>query len=157
MTGGVAAVWWLIIAVLLFLIEGATVQLLCVWFAVGALITMIFAWLGVPYVGQLVIFLCTSMAAILLGRPFFKKRLNFRKSATNADLVIGQTGVVLEEVNNILQTGRVAANGLEWTARAQLDSDVIPEKSLVVAVRIDGVKLVVEPKKEKQEEKTHAI
>lgn len=140
---GLSAVSWMAIAVGLFILETVTYQLICIWFSVGALVAGITAGLGGSAKTQLMAFLLTSIAVLLVGRPLLKNRLKVKKSATNADRVIGQMGVVKEEVNNQLETGRVLAGGLEWMARS-VDDSVIPVDSQVSIARIEGVKLMVE-------------
>lgn len=145
LTGGTGAIFWLIVAVVLFVIEGATVQLICLWFAVGAVITVPVSAMGAPVWVQLLVFLLASIAVLVVGRPIVTKKLNRERVPTNAEMVIGQTGVVKQDIDNIRGTGRVNANGLDWTARSLQDGMVIPEGSHVRAVRIEGVKLIVEP------------
>lgn len=146
----VGAVVWLIIAVILFVIESATYQMVCIWFAFGSVLGMFAAWLGAPVWLQLLVALVSSVAVLFFLRPIVKEKIRVKKSPTNADLVIGQIGVVKETVDNVLQTGRVTANGLDWTARTPQDGVVIPEGERVRALRIDGVKLIVEPIKSKE-------
>lgn len=145
MTNGTWAIVWLVISVVLFLIEGVTVQLLCVWFAVGALLAMAAAALGAPFWAQLLVFLVASVAVLAVGRRFVRERLQRGRIPTNADQVVGLTGVVREEIDNLLGTGRVTANGLDWTARAGRDDMRIPVGEEVRVLRIEGVKLIVEP------------
>lgn len=142
-----AGIFWLVVCVVLFIVEGMSVQLISIWFSVGALFAMIAALMGGNFTVQLAVFLISSIAVLLIGRPILKGRLNLKKSATNADLVIGKVGVVLEEIDNIMQTGRVSANGLDWTARSVDDGVIIPKGEQVKAVSIDGVKLIVKPLK----------
>lgn len=144
------ALIWLGVSVLLFLIESATAQLVCVWFAVGALVAMIAAALGASMGVQLLLFLATSIAVLLIWRPILKNRITVKKTATNADAVIGTDGLVIEEIDNTLQTGRVSANGLDWTARSA-DGSIIKARQEVKVIKIDGVKLIVEAIPEQQE------
>lgn len=148
--GAPGALVWLILAVVLFVIEGATVQLVCIWFACGALFAMLASFVWAPLWVQLLIFLVTSIAVLIIGRPLLLERLARRKEPTNHDRVIGQVGVVLERIDNIEQTGRVSANGLDWTARSER-GEVIPPKTRVLVKYIDGVKLIVEPLREQEE------
>ena len=150
MTGGSGAVFWLVLSVILFVIEGTTVQLVCIWFAVGALFAMLASFVGAPVWLQLLIFLISSTGVLIVGRPFLMDKLVRRREPTNADRVIGQVGIVLEQVDNVEQTGRVSANGLDWTARSER-GEIIPEKSRVLVKYIDGVKLIVEPIREETE------
>lgn len=144
MTGIVGAVVWLVIAVVLFVVESLTVQMLCIWFAVGALVSMFASLLGVSTAAQFALFIVTSVAVLVIWQPFLKKRLTPEKTATNADAVIGQEGLVVEEIDNTLQTGRVSVGGLDWTARSE-DGGIIPSRQRVMVKKIEGVKLIVEP------------
>lgn len=144
MPNATIAVIWLVLAVTMFIIEGFTAQLICIWFAFGALVGMFAAFLGASMGVQLLLFLATSIAVLLIWRPFLKKRITPKMTATNADAVIGQDGLVLEEIDNTLQTGRVSANGLDWTARSA-DGKIIKARQKVKVMKIDGVKLIVEP------------
>lgn len=152
MTGMAGAVIWLVIAVVLFVVESFTVQLLCVWFAVGALVSMLASLLGASTAVQFALFFITSIAVLLIWRPFLKKRITPKKTATNADAVIGQEGLVIEEIDNTLQTGRVSVGGLDWTARSE-NGKIIPARQKVTVKKIEGVKLIVEPAEVTEPEK----
>ena len=135
---------WLIVMVLFLVVEAATVGLVCIWFAVGALAALIAAeiWL------QIVLFLVVSAVALYFTRPLVKKYVNAKVEPTNADMVIGKECRVTEAIDNIAGTGAVYVDGKTWTARSESD-EVIPEGTLVTAKSIDGVKLIVAaPEKE---------
>lgn len=145
MTGMAGVVLWLIIAIIMFALESATVQLVTIWFTVGALITIPIAAMGGSVTVQLAVFLISSISVLFIGRPIAKSALKLRREATNADRVIGKIGTVKEEINNIQQTGRIYIMGLDWLARTEYDGIVIPEEAEVKVLRIEGVKLIVEP------------
>jgi membrane protein implicated in regulation of membrane protease activity len=121
-----------------------TVQLICIWFSVGAVFAAAACFLDAPPWLQLLVFLATSVAVLIVGRPLFIERLTPRRQPTNADRVIGQLGLVKEDINNLSQTGRVNANGLDWTARSAY-GEVILAGATVLVLQIDGVKLIVQP------------
>ncbi len=139
-----AGVIWLVVAVALCFIESMTVQLICIWFAGGAFVAMGAAFFGAPLYVQLSLFTITSVLVLVFGRPFLKKRLTPKKTATNADALIGGSGVVSEKIDNSRAEGRVMASGLSWAARTADDGQVIPPGQKVRILRIDGVKLIVE-------------
>jgi len=151
MSGGYGAIFWLIIMALLIVVESATVHLLCIWFAVGSLFAMVAASLGAPFWLQLIVFLALSLAALAIGRPILSKKIKPRMVRTGADRVIGQIAVVREEIDNFAQTGRVYANGLDWTARSISGEKIAPGQKAIVK-SIDGVKLIVERINEIKEE-----
>lgn len=139
---------WLVVMVLFLVVEAATVGLVCIWFAVGALAALIAALLGAEIWLQIVLFLVVSAVALYFTRPLAKKYINAKVEPTNADMVIGKECRVTEAIDNIAGTGAVYVDGKTWTARSESD-EVIPEGTLVTAKRIEGVKLIVAaPEKE---------
>ena len=93
---------------------------------------------------QIIVFAVVSLGTLIGTRPFVKKFLQRRISATNADRNVGETGVTLTEISNIDGKGEVKVKGIVWTARSD-DGSVIPEGRLVRVERIEGVKLIVKP------------
>ena len=134
---------WLIIAVILGIIEAMTVDLVAIWFAAGAFITILPASFGAPFAAQLLFFLGISLIALVFTRPVAKKLLKVKKTSTNADRIIGMVGIVTQPIENISGAGRVLVNGLEWAARSD-DGAPISEKENVLIKSIEGVKVIVE-------------
>lgn len=137
-------VWvWLALLVLFIITEVATVQLTTIWFAGGALVSMLLAVFGVKsLVIQIAAFLIVSIILLIVTRPLVKKYINKKSQPTNADRCIGEKAVVTEEINNLLGKGAAKINGVEWTARSENDEN-IEIGTTVTVVRIDGVKLIV--------------
>lgn len=137
-----AAVW--LVAVVAFLVIEALVPgLVSLWFAIGALAALLSAALGAPMWLQLIWFFVVSIAALLLTRPLVKKFVNGRVQPTNADSLIGKECVVTEDIDNIRSQGAVKIRGMEWTARAEKDSDRYAVGDVVSVAAIEGVKLIV--------------
>lgn len=135
---------WLIAMIVLLIIEGVVPGLISIWFALGALAALISALLGAQIWLQVVWFLVVSIVALALTRPLAKKYVNSRTQPTNADVAIGRECIVTEDIDNVLGTGAAVVGGKTWTARTEGDNIRIPKGSTVRAVRIDGVKLIVE-------------
>lgn len=134
---------WLIISVILGVIEAATIDLVAIWFALGAFITIIPAIIGVPFGVQLVFFLAVSCVTLGFTRPVAKNVLKVKKVSTNVDAVIGMVGIVIVPINNVAGEGRVLVNGLEWSARSD-DGAPIEKDENVLIKSIEGVKVIVE-------------
>lgn len=133
-------------AILIFgIAEAVTVQLVSIWFLVGAIAALIAALCGAAPVIQIIIFIAVSVLALVITRPLVKKFVSSKKQSTNYDRVIGQIGIVTEDINNINAEGQVKADGKIWTARS-IDNSIIPAGSEVIIDRIDGVKLIVKNK-----------
>ena len=147
MTGSLAAVW-LVIMVVLLIVEAAVPGLISIWFALGALAALLAALLRAPLWLQVLWFLVVSITALILTRPLAKKYINSRVKPTNADMILGKDCVVTEEIDNVLGTGAVTAGGKVWTARMADDSCKGRMGQVMKVLRIEGVKLIVEAKKD---------
>ena len=139
------SICWLAVFVLLIVIELATMGLTTIWFAGGAVAGFIASMLGANVVIQAVVFFVVSIVLLIFTRPFAVRYINSNKTKTNIDGLIGQEALVLEEINNIRETGCARPEGKEWTARS-VDDTVIPADTVVIVERIEGVKLIVKTK-----------
>lgn len=142
---GTTSICWLAVFVLLIVIELATMGLTTIWFAGGAVAGFIASMLGANVVIQAVAFFVVSIVLLIFTRPFAVRYINSNKTKTNIDGLIGQEALVLEEINNIRETGCARLEGKEWTARS-VDDTVIPADTVVIVERIEGVKLIVKTK-----------
>lgn len=134
---------WLLISVILGAIEGATIDLVAIWFALGAFVTIIPAAMGLPFWLQLIVFLTVSLITLAFTRPVASNVLRVKKTSTNADRIIGMIGVVTQSIDNINGQGRVLVNGLDWAARSD-DGAPIEANESVLIKSIEGVKVIVE-------------
>ena len=136
---------WLIIAGFFLILETITTGFLVFWFAVAALITMIFSFFVVNKAIQVSIFVVLSAILLFATKPFVKK---ISKTATNvktnAFSIEGKTGKVLIDINPSEGTGQIKVDGEKWSAKS-IDSSFISKDSDVKVIKIDGVKAIVEP------------
>ena len=136
-------IFWLILFVVLLIIEIFTMGLTTVWFAGGALVAFVLAFVEVGLPVQIIVFLLVSILLLVLTRPIAIQFFNKERQKTNADRLIGQKAVVLETIDTLHSTGRVEINGMEWSAKAE-DAAAVIEAGAVVSVEgIQGVKLIV--------------
>ena len=134
---------WLGVLAVMVVAEILTTQLVSVWFAVGALGAFFVALAGVDELWvQIVVFVAVSAVALIATRPLVRRLVNKKAVPTNADMVIGQTGIVIDKIDNDNETGLVKVNGSVWTARAS-DGAVIELNEKVIIDEIRGVKLFV--------------
>lgn len=143
---------WLLMAAIFIVVELVTLGLTTIWFAGGAFIAAIAGALGAGLAIQVILFLVVSILLLVLTRPLAVKHLDSKIEKTNSEALIGQTAVVIQEINNINGVGQAKINGMEWTARAKNEEDIIPVGTSVKVVEIAGVKLIVEVEKEVADE-----
>ena len=138
---------WLVMLVVFIVLEAATVQLVSVWFALGALAALIASLLHAGPLIQVIVFIAVSAISFAVTRPLVKKFSAGKIQKTNADRCIGDTAIVTEEINNLEAKGQVKVNGNIWSARNE-DEGIIPEGEKVTVIRIEGVKLIVKKERE---------
>ena len=134
------AAWllWLIAAGLFAGGEMASLDLVLLMFAGGALggMTVALLGLGVPF--QLLAFLVVSAALLAVVRPVARRHLVDRtpEQIDGVAVFVGRTAVVSRRVDNA--DGRVRMGHDEWSARTQLDGEVFEVGDEVRIVQIEG-------------------
>ena len=145
MTGTTMVFVWLVIAVVLGIFEAATVALVSIWFAIGAVAAMVPAYFNAPFWVQILVFILVSALCFVFTRPFFKKIIRVNKQPTNVDRLVGQEGVATDDIENIECRGKVFISGLTWSARSET-GELIPQGAVVTVKKIEGATLVVKRK-----------
>ena len=141
---------WLAAVAVFVVIEIATMGLTTIWFAGGALVALVLAMLQVSFYVQIGAFLVISIVLLVSTRPLAMKFFNQERVKTNIDSIIGKKAIVLAEINNLKEEGKVSVNGMEWSARAYEDGCVIPAGAVVEVKEIRGVKLIVKEERKEQ-------
>ena len=129
---------WLIAAALFGAGEVASLDLVLLMFAGGALGGAGVALLTDSVPLQLVAFLAVSAALLVLVRPVAKRHLVDRtpEQIDGVAVYVGRTAVVSQPVDN--DGGRVRLGADEWTARTQLDGESYDVGAEVRIVQITG-------------------
>ena len=138
----IAAMFWLALMVLFIIMEANTISLVSLWFAIGALASVIAALLGAEIWLQVVLFFGVSALTLGCIRPLLKKYVKPKIVPTNVDAIIGTTGYVTEDIDNLAAAGQVKLGGMPWSARSS-NGDSLPVGTLVQVDRIEGVKAFV--------------
>ena len=148
MTNLSMTVFWLVILVVLVVIELLTMGLTTVWFAGGALVTTVAALLHAPFALQIILFLIVSVLLLFFTRPLAVKYFNKDRVRTNAESLVGRQAIVISEIDNLQGIGQVNVGGMEWSARTRTDGIRLPVGTVTTVLAINGVKLIVEERKE---------
>ena len=135
---------WLGLVVLFLAVEAATVTMVSLWFAGGALAALVVSLLGGGFLLQMIAFLVVSTALLALLRPLARKHFTPKLTRTNVDSVIGMEGYVTADIDNVAATGTVKLGAMEWTARSAT-GEKISTGTLVKVEKIEGVKAFVSP------------
>lgn len=141
---GMVWIWLGVMAVSAF-VEAATLTLVSIWFAAGALAATFAAYAGATLTVQLILFVGVSIAACAAVRPLARRFVAPNVVPTNADRLLGAEARVTEEIDNAAPSGAVYVDGKTWTARSS-GGERIPAGELVEIERMEGVKLIVHPR-----------
>jgi membrane protein implicated in regulation of membrane protease activity len=142
------ALYWLIIGVMLFLLELAVPGFILFFFALGALLTALVAWLSpVSIALQLALFITASLVSLLSLRNVIQKKFISppRKEGESRDedeelVNPGDKGVVSSTIIPPAE-GRIKYSGTSWRAIAD---EKIEEGEIVSIVRRKDLVIHVE-------------
>ena len=137
---------WITTFVILAIMEMMTINLVSIWFAVGALTAAVVSLFIEDSVIQIGVFVITSAISLAITRPIVNKIKNKKIIPTNLDRVIGKVGIVTEEITR-LEPGEVKVDGKRWSA---ISTKKIEVGRNVEILSIDGVKLHVKEVKEEK-------
>ncbi len=136
-------VWGLLFLLFVF-IEIITVNLVTIWFACGAIVSLFVSMFTDSVAIQVIVFIIVSIISLLLTKPIVKKLKANKFEPTNSDRFIGKSGDVVKKITP-KERGEVKVLGTIWTATSD---ETLEVGDSIVVEKIDGVKLIV-----KKEEK----
>ncbi len=142
-------IWWIWMAIAAFFVvaEIFTMGFFLLWFGVGAAVAGVLALLGLGPGWQLGSFVVISAVLFAVSRSFAEKFTKKQPPGIGADRFVHRKGVVIQEIDNMKNTGRVRIGKEEWRADSHAD-EIIPEGKTVEVASVDGTHLVVKVVKE---------
>lgn len=100
------------------------------------------ALLGAGAIGSLLVFIGGSLASLGVLRPIARRHVRLPAlSRTGTDALVGRKALVTRRVD--AHGGRVTIGGAEWSARAYVDDQVLPEGQTVDIIQIEGATALV--------------
>ena len=137
-------VLWSVLTVGFLVLEGCTVAMVSLWFAIGGAAALVLSLLGAAFWLQVAAFLVVSGVLLALLRPMLRKYAKTTK--TNVDSVPGSQGLVTADIDNVTSQGQVKLGAMTWTARSTSGTPIRTGTQVVVD-RVEGVKVFVSPVK----------
>ncbi|MEJ5307032.1 MAG: NfeD family protein [candidate division WOR-3 bacterium] len=140
------SLFWIIVAVIMFIIEVLTPFFLFVLFSFAALISSLFSLFFPKLVFlQIFIFVFLSIIFAFTIRKIFIKYLSKDDRGglkTNVDSYIGRVCKVVTTIDNSKDQGVCEIDGVRWRAYSD-DGKVIEKDDFVRIVRVEGAHLYV--------------
>lgn len=130
---------WLALTIIFVIIEVATTDIASIWFAAGALVSTIIAWIEPDSVVlQAVAFAVVTVVTMYFTKPILTRYLT-KETPTNMDMYIGKTALVISDIAPD-KPGRAQIGGLTWQAKSDTG---INKGEMCTIVKIEGVSLIV--------------
>lgn len=141
---------WIAVAAGFIILEVVTMAFVAMYFAVGAGVAALVAWLDLGLAWQLLAFAATGIVLMALTRPLLKGKLESPDVATNVDRMTGKGGIVTIAIDNDANTGQIRVGTEYWTARLVegAPEQVIPVDARVTVQTVEGVTARVLPRVE---------
>ncbi len=135
---------WIGAALVLGLVEVASLDLVFAMLTVGALAAALTAFLGGTFPIQVIVFVITSALLLAVARPLALRKLKpagpAQRTGTAAQL--GRSAEVLDVVTG--RSGLVKLTGEQWSARSLDPGETFAVGEVVRVVQIEGATAVVE-------------
>ena len=144
----VIKIWWVWIAIAAFFVVAEIFHMgfFLLWFGVGAAVAGILALLGFGMGWQLASFIIVSGVLFAVSRRFAERFTKKQPPGVGADRFIDKKGVVIEEINNLKNTGRVRIGKDEWRADSDTGEVISPGQTVEV-IKVEGTHLIVKVSK----------
>lgn len=134
--------FWTIFAVVMGIGEMFTAGFFLLPFAIGAAAAAILAWVGAGALAQWLVFFGLSVFSLAYLRRFINRQDEGEQPKVGANRWIGETGIVLADVDPDTTAGMVRILHEEWRASADQHIDA---GTRVIVTDVQGTRLVVEP------------
>lgn len=134
---------WLALALILGVVEAATVDLVFLMLAGGALAAAVAALVGAGFVGQVLIGAVVAVALLGVVRPVAKRHLEVRGDAPAIGTAryVGKVGTAVEQIDE--NRGLLKLEGDTWTARIAPGDTPVGADTQARVTAVDGATLVV--------------
>lgn len=142
-------VMWGIVFIIALSMELSTASFVSIWFALGALVSLVLAIFNVKWFIQVPVFVVISVVALVISRPIYTKYLKNKAgdNPTNADAIVGQVYQLRTPIMNN-QKGTVQVRDVIWDV---VSDQPIDAGQKVKVIRISGNRLEVEAVEIKEE------
>ena len=133
---------WIVVSIVCLIIELNSGDLYFICFAIGAIVSMIFFFFVLPLWMQVLFWALSSVLCVFFVRPSLVVRIhNKQERQSNADALIGTTGVVTTDIP-ASGYGYVRIAGDEWRS-ISASGEAIPKGAMVTVVNRQSTILTV--------------
>ncbi len=131
---------WIIIGIIFFIIEIFTPAFFFASLGIGAFITSIAAYYDYSMTAQISVLSGGTFIVFIGVRPLLKLLQSTKgdNRTTGVNALIGQKAIVIKQIDNANNWGRIKLGGEEWKA-CSINGEILEESYMVVVEKIEGV------------------
>ena len=135
---------WVAIIVVTIIWELSTFDLNCLWFTIGATISLVLSFFPSVFspVIQLLIFAVLSLILFFALRKWTQKAMNVPDTPMNINALIGKEVTIIDPIEKG-KLGTAKVNEVVWNIEFEDKNLTAAAGDTVVVVKVDGNKLVV--------------
>lgn len=133
---------WLGVAIFLGVIEAIAINVIAIWFVIGAVLTIPLTFFDTSFGFQLIWFSLVSVGLLVTTRPFVLRYFKIGGEKTNLETLIDAEGMVLTP-NQEHEVGELKIEGKVWRFQS-LSKTIYQPSDLVMIREIKGVTLWVD-------------
>ena len=134
--------FWFALVLVFTAIEAFTLTLCTIWFAISSLLMAFLAFLPIPFLAQILIFLIISIILLILFRKTALNFINSKKQATNVNALCGKTALVIKDIKKF-EKGEIKVNGVVWSASCKNGEELLQNSECKI-IQIEGTTAIVE-------------
>jgi membrane protein implicated in regulation of membrane protease activity len=136
----IAMLVWLAAALVAAIVEVSIPHFGFGFVSIGAIAAAALAYFGYAVQTQVAMFVVVMSVSLLLLRSRLVARVGGRGVPSRTDAIIGRHGVVTDDIDSTVGSGRVNIGGEDWAARSP---EVLSTGTKVRVVAADGIVLEV--------------
>ena len=136
------ALAWLALAVLAAILEVSIPHFGSVFVSAGAVVAAVAAAFSAGLPLQIVVFTAVLVVSFVVLRPWLVSRASGRGVPSRTQQLMGREGVVTQDIDVTVGSGRVNVGGEDWAARSPA---VVATGTRVRVTGADGIVLEVTP------------
>jgi membrane protein implicated in regulation of membrane protease activity len=134
------ALVWLALAILAAILEVSLPHFGSVFVSAAALVAALSAALSAGIAAQVAVFALMLVVSFVVLRPWLVSRAGGRGVPSRTQQLIGREGLVTQDIDAVVGTGRVNVGGEDWAARS---AAVVATGTRVRVTGADGIVLEV--------------
>ena len=135
---------WFVLCLIAIGIEISTSQLVSIWFAGGAFISLILACFNVSWQIQLIVFTVSSILLLIITKPIISKKIIDVHKNQNVNSLVGQEILIIKEVS-INKPGEGKIRDVVWTCKTK-EQVILSEGEFCEIIAVNGNSFLVTKK-----------